>query len=90
TTCGADFTDLVARFLRGLGYDVRINEGYKGVEIVRRHGRPQENRHSLQIEVDRSLYMDQRSLQRLPGFDRLRADLTHLVQAVGEFVRSNL
>jgi N-formylglutamate amidohydrolase len=90
TTCAAEFTDFVARFLRGLGYDVRINEGYKGVEIVRRQGRPAENRHSLQIEVDRSLYMDQRTLQRLPGFDRLRADLTHLMQALGEFVRSRL
>src|ERR1700730_10002094 len=90
TTCAPEFTDFVARFLRGLGYDVRINEGYKGVEIVRRQGRPAENRHSLQIEVDRSLYMDQRSLQRLPGFDRLRADLTHLVQALGEVVRSRL
>ncbi|MBV9153606.1 MAG: N-formylglutamate amidohydrolase [Alphaproteobacteria bacterium] len=90
TTCAPEFTEFVASFLRRLGYDVRINEGYKGVEIVRRQGRPGENRHSLQIEVDRSLYMDQRSLQRLPGFDRLRADLTHLVQAVGEFVRSNL
>ena len=46
----------MARFLRGLGYDVRINEGYKGVEIVRRQGRPAEGRHSLQIEVDRALY----------------------------------
>jgi N-formylglutamate deformylase len=90
TTCAPEFTDFVARFLRGLGYDVRINEGYKGVEIVRRQGRPAENRHSLQIEVDRSLYMDQRTLQRLPRFDRLRADLTHLIQAVGEFVRSRL
>jgi N-formylglutamate amidohydrolase len=90
TTCAPEFTDFVARFLRGLGYDVRINEGYKGVEIVRRQGRPAENRHSLQIEVDRALYMDQRTLQRSPGFDRLRADLTHLVQAVGDFVRARL
>jgi hypothetical protein len=29
-------------------------------------------------------------LHRLPGFDRLRADLTHLVQAVGDFVRARL
>src|SRR5206468_12929858 len=90
TTCAGEFTEFVARFLRGLGYDVRVNEGYKGVEIVRRQGRPAQNRHSLQIEVDRSLYMDQRTLQRLPGFDRLRADLTHLVQALGEFVRLRL
>src|SRR6266576_399467 len=90
TTCAPEFTDFVGSFLRGLGYDVRVNEGYKGVEIVRRQGRPGENRHSLQIEVDRSLYMDQRTLHRLPGFDRLRADLTPLVQAVGDFSRSRL
>ena len=90
TTCAPEFTDFVAMTLRGMGYEVHVNDGYKGVELVRRQGRPHERRHSLQIEVDRSLYMDQRSLQRLPGFDRLRADLTHLVQAVSEFVRSHL
>jgi N-formylglutamate deformylase len=90
TTCTGEFTDFAARFLRGLGYDVRVNEGYKGVEIVRRQGRPAENRHSLQIEVDRSLYMDQRTLQKLPGFDRLKADLDALVAALGEFVRALL
>jgi N-formylglutamate amidohydrolase len=90
TTCAADFTDFVAGFLRDLGYDVRINEGYKGVEIVRRQGRPAENRHSLQIEVDRALYMNQKSLEKLPGFDRLRDDLAGLVAALGAFVRDRL
>jgi N-formylglutamate amidohydrolase len=90
TTCEGAFTDFVARFLRGLGYDVRINEGYKGVEIVRRQGRPQADRHSLQIEVDRSLYMDQKTLEKLPGFARLRADLAGLVEAVAGYVRSRL
>ena len=61
--------------LRGLGYDVRINEGYKGVEIVTPAGAPAANRHSLQIEVDRSLYMDQKTLGKTAGFDRLQADL---------------
>ena len=88
TTCDAGFTEFVARFLRGLGYDVRINEGYKGVEIVRRHGRPAENRHSLQIEVDRGLYMDQKTLERLPGFERLRGDLDRLIEAVANYVRT--
>jgi N-formylglutamate amidohydrolase len=90
TTCDAEFTDFVGRFLRHLGYDVRINEGYKGVEIVRRQGRPAENRHSLQIEVDRALYMDQKTLEKLPGFDRLRADLAGLVEAIAGFVRDRV
>ncbi len=90
STCAPQFTDFVARFLRGLGYEVRINEGYKGVEIVRRHGRPAERRHSLQIEVDRALYMDQKTLEKLPGFDRLKADLARLVEALAGFVRGHL
>jgi N-formylglutamate deformylase len=90
TTCAPEFTDFVAGVLRGLGYDVRINEGYKGVEIVRRQGRPAERRHSLQIEVDRALYMDQKTLEKLPGFERLQADLARLVEALGGFVRGRL
>ena len=37
-----------------LGYSVAINDPYKGVEIVRKHGRPAEGRHSLQIELNRT------------------------------------
>jgi N-formylglutamate amidohydrolase len=90
TTCGAEFTEFVAGFLRGLGYEVRVNDGYKGVEIVRRQGRPAENRHSLQVEVDRSLYMDQKTLEKLSGFHRLQADLARLAEAVADYVRARL
>jgi N-formylglutamate amidohydrolase len=90
STCGPEFTEHVARVLRGLGYDVRVNQGYKGVEIVRRQGRPRANRHSLQIEIDRSLYMDQRTLEKLPGFDRLQADLARLVEALRDFVEARV
>jgi N-formylglutamate deformylase len=86
TTCAREFTDFVAETLRGRGYTVRINEIYKGVEIVRRQGRPQENRHSLQIEVDRSLYMDQKSLEKTRGFARLQSDITQLIAALRAFV----
>lgn len=89
-TCAGEFTDFVASFLRGLGYEVRVNDGYKGVEIVRRHGRPAENRHSLQIEVDRSLYMDQKTLEKRSGFDGIRADLDRLVEGVADYVRAHL
>ncbi len=85
TTCAHEFTDFVAGILRGLGYDVRVNEIYKGVEIVRRQGRPAENRHSLQIEVDRALYMNQKTLERTAGFARVQADISHLIAALGSF-----
>jgi N-formylglutamate amidohydrolase len=90
TTCAAEFTDFVAAMLRQMGYEVHVNDGYKGVEIVRRQGRPGERRHSLQIEVDRSLYMNQRTLEKHAGFDALKADLSKLVEELRGFVASRV
>ena len=53
TTCEPALTQRVAETVRAMGYSVAINDPYKGVEIVRRHGRPDEHRHSLQIEIKR-------------------------------------
>lgn len=87
TTCDKELTDFVAGVLRRRGYDVRINEIYKGVEIVKRQGRPSARRHSLQIEVDRALYMDQKTLQKNSNFAQLRSDIAHLIDMLGRFAR---
>jgi len=87
TTCASELTGFVQQFLTGRGYDVRINNPYKGVEIVRRHGRPGENRHSLQIEVNRKLYMNEESFERNGNFQRLKSDLDALVAALAAFAR---
>ena len=87
TTCEPAFTALVADTARGMGYSVAINDPYKGVEIVRRHGRPGENRHSLQIELKRTLYMDENTLEPTPGYERLQQDLTQLAQVLAGYVR---
>jgi len=88
TTCEPAFTDLVARTVRGMGYTVAVNDPYKGVELVRRHGRPAENRHSLQIEVKRTLYMDERTLEPNARYRDLQDDLERLMATVGDHVRS--
>ena len=87
TTCAAELTEFVLRFLRDRGYDVKVNDPYKGVELVRRHGRPRERRHSLQIEVNRKLYMDETTFERNANFPRLKADLDALVAALAGFAR---
>jgi N-formylglutamate deformylase len=53
------------------------------VELVRRYSNPAEHRHSIQLEINRKLYMDERTLAQLPeGMARLQADLQALVQAL--------
>jgi N-formylglutamate deformylase len=77
---------VVAAAARGFGYSVAINDPYKGVELVRKHGRPAENRHSLQVELKRTLYMDECTLIPNAGYARLQRDLGRLVEILGAFV----
>lgn len=83
-TADPAFREFMAAFLRERGYSVSVNDPYKGVEIVRRCGDPAKGRHSLQVEINRKLYMDEISLRPNAGFDKLRADLADLS---GELVR---
>ena len=46
--------------------------------ITEHYGQPMRGLHSLQIEVNRCLYMDEQSLQKTAGYDRMRADIARL------------
>ena len=85
TTCEPEFTTMVATTLRGMGYEVKINDPYKGVELVRAFSDPAAGRHSLQIEVNRRLYMDERTRTRNSGFGPLKANLDRMLQAVAAY-----
>jgi N-formylglutamate deformylase len=90
TTCDPEFTRTIAMALQDLRYDVAINDPYKGVELVRKHGRPAENRHSLQVEVNRRLYMDETTLEPNDGYPKLERDLDQLISVVAAYVRRRL
>ncbi len=78
TTAESRFTETVAGQLRALGYSVTINDPYKGGAIVRRCGRPATGVHSIQIEINRRLYLDEERVERSGGFDALQRDLQAL------------
>jgi N-formylglutamate deformylase len=82
TTCAPELTDFVARLLTGRGYSVKVNDPYKGVEIVRRHGIPAQGRQALQIEVNRALYMNEKTLEPNDHYATLKADLDHLAEGL--------
>lgn len=84
-SCDPAFRDLVAESLRAMSYSVALNRPFKGAELVARHGVPHQGRHSLQIEINRRLYMDEMAVAKHDGFDRLKADLGRLVARIVEF-----
>jgi N-formylglutamate deformylase len=80
TTASPALSQRVCALLRGYGYAVDYNHPYKGVELVRRYGDPRAQRHSIQVEINRKLYMDEETLQPNAGFGRLQGHLRQLVE----------
>ncbi|WP_438999168.1 N-formylglutamate amidohydrolase [Variovorax beijingensis] len=80
STADPALSQRICEHLRARGYSVDYNHPYKGVELVRRHGRPAGQRHSIQVEVNRRLYMDEATLALdEAGAARLRQDLQSMV-----------
>jgi N-formylglutamate amidohydrolase len=52
------------------------------VELVRAYSDPKTRRHSLQIEINKRLYMDERTLQKSAGFALLQKNLGELLRAL--------
>ena len=70
----------ICTHLRERGYRVDYNHPYKGVELVRRNGDPAAGRHSIQVEINRGLYMDEDTLALdAEGTARLVASLRSMV-----------
>jgi len=90
TTCDAAFTELVRATLAGMGYDVRVNDPYKGVELVRAYSNPAEGRMSLQLEINKRLYMDEATRTKNANFGTLQRQLLELVDVVLDHARRSL
>jgi N-formylglutamate deformylase len=80
TTASAALVLQIKDLLVHYGYSVEINYPYKGVELVRRYGNPAHHRHSVQVEINRKLYMHEDTLAMHEGFDTLQNHLKAMVQ----------
>ncbi|MBC7778513.1 MAG: N-formylglutamate amidohydrolase [Proteobacteria bacterium] len=77
--------EFVVETLRSFGWSVSINDPYLGNELIRRHGAPARGIDSIQIEVNKKNFMDVKTFRRNDGFERVRADLSRLLDlAAGE------
>jgi N-formylglutamate amidohydrolase len=86
TSCDPAFTEFVRATLSGMGYQVKVNDPYKGVELVRAYSDPKAGRHSLQIEISKRLYMDEATLQKTPEFAVLQKNLSTMLQELKAFL----
>jgi N-formylglutamate amidohydrolase len=77
-SCDPTLTAFVKTTLSRCGYHVQLNRPYAGGYITEHYGRPLRGVHALQIEMNRGLYVDERTLKPKPGFATLQENLTKL------------
>ena len=87
TACEPAFTTFVKNVLAEMGYTVKLNDPFKGVELVRAYSDPAANRHSLQVELNRTLYMDENTLVPHEGYAKLKANVTRMIEAICNHAR---
>jgi len=80
--CSGVLTARMERELEAMGYRVARNSPYAGGYTTEHYGRPARRTHALQVEINRALYLDEPTLAPTPGFQRLKADLEALTQAL--------
>ena len=90
TSCEPYFADAIEYELRRLGYAVARNKPYAGGFITEHYGKPRTGRHAVQIEINRALYMDERTLEPNVHFPQLARDLASLAQFLADVVLSRL
>jgi N-formylglutamate amidohydrolase len=75
TSCAPQVIDHAEDIFRSLGYVVARNRPYAGGFITEHYGQPSGGVHTLQIEINRALYMDEAALASHDGFARVKADV---------------
>ena len=90
TTAAPEFTAMVAETLKKRGFSVAINDPFKGVALIARLGRPAERRHSLQVEVNRRLYMNEITRERSKDFNALQDALKGVSQDIATYVKDQV
>lgn len=86
TSASAELSRAALHFLEDLGFSAVRNKPYAGGFITEHYGRPVRGLHALQIEINRSLYVDEMTLAKRPEFELLAAALSAFMRRMAEFV----
>lgn len=90
SSCASLVVDTAESALRDRGYRVVRNAPYAGGFTTRHYGQPYAGVHTLQIETNRRLYMDESTHTKSDRFASIAADLGSVVAAVAALPTSDL
>ncbi|MNX79098.1 N-formylglutamate amidohydrolase [compost metagenome] len=86
TSASQEVSRAALHFLEELGFVAVCNKPYAGGFITEHYGRPIRSLHALQIEVNRALYVDEKTLLKKADFPAIQASLEIFMRQLGVFV----
>ncbi len=88
---GAAASDLIVSMVEeafhAAGLTVTRNTPFAGAYVTQHYGRPSSGVHAIQIEIDRSLYMDERQIRPHDGFEPFRKLIDGVIEDIARIGR---
>lgn len=81
-TCGADIVDQIETAFTAAGFIVARNTPFAGAFITQSYGRPSRRQHAVQVEIDRSLYMDEATIAPNADFAAVQQALSVAIKDI--------
>ena len=79
---GGEVIERVEAAFAAAGFTVARNAPFAGAYITQAYGRPSRNQHAIQVEIDRSFYMDERRIKPNAGFARVQTRLQSVIAEI--------
>jgi N-formylglutamate deformylase len=79
-----DVVDRIESAFSAAGFIVTRNAPFAGAYITQAYGRPAKGQHAVQVEIDRSLYMNEQLIRPNGDFDTVRSALRSVIKEVAK------
>lgn len=86
-TANVDLTARIVGWFALRGYRVQANDPYQGGDLIRSLGAPARGRSSVQVELNRALYMNEATTEPHAGFGSLKTDITDFAETLVAWAR---
>lgn len=81
-SCSALFKDVVIESFQKEGFSVAYNWPYFGGRLTEHYGHPEHNHHVVQVELNRSLYMDEATKKIKPDWMKMADQLYQVLRRI--------
>lgn len=87
-SCSPHIIDQVEAAFAKADFNVARNQPFAGAYIAQRYGRPAFRQHVVQIEINRSLYMDEKQIHPLQSYPQIKSRLNKVIEEISAIGRS--